>query len=229
MDQTPLHEGAQTDAEQFRLLVQAVTDYAIYMLDATGPGSSWNTSTKRIKGYTSRRESLTSNFSPVIHRRGNRATGEPAKALQHRGHGKARFEKEGLARSQGRHAFLGACGDRPDPRRPMARSSASPRSPRHHPNGNERQRRSWSWPAGPCSSRREAGRHRPALRRHRPRLQKPADGRAGRPGTAAKTPAARSQDATALLGQRRAGRSSTGAALTCSGCWPSPASRSSQV
>jgi len=37
--------------EQFRLLVQGVTDYAIYMLDPEGRVSSWNVGAQRIKGY----------------------------------------------------------------------------------------------------------------------------------------------------------------------------------
>jgi PAS domain S-box-containing protein len=36
---------------QFRLLVQGVTDYAIFMLDPEGNVSSWNTGAERIKGY----------------------------------------------------------------------------------------------------------------------------------------------------------------------------------
>src|SRR6201996_3356430 len=38
--------------EQFRLLVQGVTDYAIYMLDVDGNVVSWNAGAQRIKGYT---------------------------------------------------------------------------------------------------------------------------------------------------------------------------------
>jgi len=38
--------------EQFRLLVQSVTDYAIYMLDAGGHVASWNAGAQRIKGYS---------------------------------------------------------------------------------------------------------------------------------------------------------------------------------
>ena len=38
--------------EQFRLLVQSVTDYAIYMLDAGGHVASWNAGAERIKGYS---------------------------------------------------------------------------------------------------------------------------------------------------------------------------------
>src|SRR4029079_14384005 len=37
--------------EQFRLLVQGVTDYAIYMLDLEGRVSNWNPGAQRIKGY----------------------------------------------------------------------------------------------------------------------------------------------------------------------------------
>jgi PAS domain S-box-containing protein len=37
--------------EQFRRLVQGVTDYAIYMLDPQGRVSSWNVGAQRIKGY----------------------------------------------------------------------------------------------------------------------------------------------------------------------------------
>jgi PAS domain S-box-containing protein len=35
----------------FRLLVQGVTDYAIYMLDPDGKVTNWNTGAERIKGY----------------------------------------------------------------------------------------------------------------------------------------------------------------------------------
>jgi len=37
---------------RFHLLVDAVTDYAIFMLDPTGHIVSWNTGAERIKGYT---------------------------------------------------------------------------------------------------------------------------------------------------------------------------------
>jgi PAS domain S-box-containing protein len=38
--------------EQFRLLVEGVRDYAIFMLDAEGRVSSWNAGAQLIKGYT---------------------------------------------------------------------------------------------------------------------------------------------------------------------------------
>ncbi len=37
--------------ERFRLLVDAVVDYAIYMLDLDGNVASWNSGAQRIKGY----------------------------------------------------------------------------------------------------------------------------------------------------------------------------------
>ena len=41
------------DAERhFRILVQGVTDYAIFMLDPEGRVTSWNPGAERIKGYT---------------------------------------------------------------------------------------------------------------------------------------------------------------------------------
>jgi PAS domain S-box-containing protein len=42
-----LHESQ----ERFRLLVEGVQDYAIYMLDPTGHVVSWNAGAERIKGY----------------------------------------------------------------------------------------------------------------------------------------------------------------------------------
>ena len=46
-------QEALLEAEQrFRLLVQGVTDYAIFMLDTEGKVTNWNAGAQRIKGYT---------------------------------------------------------------------------------------------------------------------------------------------------------------------------------
>jgi PAS domain S-box-containing protein len=46
-------EDKLRDSEQrFRLLVQGVTDYAIYMLSPEGVVTNWNSGAERIKGYT---------------------------------------------------------------------------------------------------------------------------------------------------------------------------------
>ena len=41
-----------SDDRRFQILIDAVTDYAIYMLDPSGVVVSWNTGAQRIKGYT---------------------------------------------------------------------------------------------------------------------------------------------------------------------------------
>lgn len=41
-----------TEAQQFRLLVESVSDYAIYLLDKDGFVSTWNPGIERIKGYS---------------------------------------------------------------------------------------------------------------------------------------------------------------------------------
>src|SRR5581483_9686434 len=47
----PLPTLAESD-ERFHLLVEAVSEYAIYMLDPSGRIITWNTGAQRIKGYT---------------------------------------------------------------------------------------------------------------------------------------------------------------------------------
>src|SRR3954453_5424585 len=39
------------EGNQFELLVQALSDYAIYMIDPDGFISTWNSGARRIKGY----------------------------------------------------------------------------------------------------------------------------------------------------------------------------------
>src|SRR5689334_23006835 len=48
--------------ERFHLLMEGVTDYAIYMLDHAGRIVSWNTGAQRIKGYTAN-EAMGRHFS----------------------------------------------------------------------------------------------------------------------------------------------------------------------
>ncbi|HZI43077.1 MAG TPA: PAS domain-containing sensor histidine kinase [Gemmatimonadaceae bacterium] len=45
-------EELRLSEERFRLLVQTVKDYAIFMLDPTGHVATWNEGARRIKGYT---------------------------------------------------------------------------------------------------------------------------------------------------------------------------------
>src|SRR5262245_26929307 len=68
------------EAERFRLLVEAVTDYAIYMLDPSGIVTSWNAGAERIKGYTAAEivgRSFANFYEPA-----DRKAGVPQRALQ---------------------------------------------------------------------------------------------------------------------------------------------------
>jgi PAS domain S-box-containing protein len=46
-------ESLRQSEERFRLLVEGVSDYAIFMLDVNGVVASWNAGAQRIKGYAS--------------------------------------------------------------------------------------------------------------------------------------------------------------------------------
>jgi len=47
-----LHEeGLRQSEERFRLLIEGVQDYAIFLLDTTGHVASWNAGAQRLKGY----------------------------------------------------------------------------------------------------------------------------------------------------------------------------------
>ncbi|WP_442967510.1 PAS domain S-box protein [Rhizobium sp. BR 362] len=78
--------------EQFRILVQGVADYAIYMLDPQGYVSSWNLGAQRIKGYT-QQEILGQHFSR-FYTEEDRATKLPWNALDIAAK-EGRFEHEG--------------------------------------------------------------------------------------------------------------------------------------
>ncbi|MGY8638648.1 PAS domain S-box protein [Bradyrhizobium sp. 14AA] len=76
----------------FRLLVEGVADYALYMLDPTGIITSWNIGGERIKGY-SPEEILGRHFSR-FYTEADRANGRPARALGI-AREKGRYEEEG--------------------------------------------------------------------------------------------------------------------------------------
>ena len=64
----------------FRLLVEGVVDYAIYMLDPSGMITNWNAGAERIKGYRSS-EIIGQHFSRFFTDE-DRAAGLPATALE---------------------------------------------------------------------------------------------------------------------------------------------------
>ena len=84
--------GLGESERQFRLLVQNVTDYAIYMLDPEGHIATWNPGGERIKGYA-RDEIIGQHFSR-FYTDEDRAAGEPARALE-TARTQGRYEKEG--------------------------------------------------------------------------------------------------------------------------------------
>ncbi|MFM0480765.1 PAS domain S-box protein [Paraburkholderia strydomiana] len=85
-------DALRESEEQFRLLVQGVTDYAIFMLSPDGEVTSWNAGAERIKGY-SRDEILGKHFS-CFYTEQDRAHGAPALTLSTAA-AEGRSEREG--------------------------------------------------------------------------------------------------------------------------------------
>ena len=81
-----------SEETRLRLLVNAVTDYAIYMLDREGRVSTWNPGAERFKGY--RRDEILGQHFSSFYTDEDRAADLPARALRiaaREGH----FEAEG--------------------------------------------------------------------------------------------------------------------------------------
>jgi PAS domain S-box-containing protein len=72
-------EALRESEDRFRLLVQGVTDYAIYMISPTGVVTNWNAGGERIKGYK-QEEIVGSNFA-VFYTEEDQAKGLPAQTL----------------------------------------------------------------------------------------------------------------------------------------------------
>jgi PAS domain S-box-containing protein len=85
-------EELRQSEERFRLLVQSVTDYAIYMLNPDGLITSWNAGAERFKGYAPN-EILGEHFSR-FYTEEDRAVGVPARALE-TARREGRFDSEG--------------------------------------------------------------------------------------------------------------------------------------
>jgi len=77
MNQTPLDSIG--DARRLELLVNAIVDYAIFMLDTEGLVRSWNPGAERLKGYSAK-EIIGKPFS-VFYTPEDREKGLPQKAL----------------------------------------------------------------------------------------------------------------------------------------------------
>ena len=82
-DMTERHaaeERLRESERRFRLLVQGVTDYAIYMLSPEGQISSWNAGAARIKGYTE--AAVLGRHFEMFFTAEDRANGKPQHALE---------------------------------------------------------------------------------------------------------------------------------------------------
>ncbi|WP_420139754.1 PAS domain S-box protein [Sphingomonas sp.] len=78
-DKLQAAQALHASEQRFRLLVQGVRDYAIYMLDPDGNVSNWNAGAALIKGYSAD-EVIGTHFSR-FYTEEDRAAGEPARAI----------------------------------------------------------------------------------------------------------------------------------------------------
>jgi PAS domain S-box-containing protein len=78
-DRKMAEEVLKQSEQQFRLLVQSVTDYAIYMLAPDGRLTNWNPGAQRIKGYLPE-EVIGKHFS-MFYTPEDREAGEPQRTL----------------------------------------------------------------------------------------------------------------------------------------------------
>ena len=78
--------------ERYRMLVEQVTDYGIFMLDEKGRIISWNEGAKNIKGYAE--AEILGKYFTIFYPEEDILNGKPAMELKHaRAHGK--YEEEG--------------------------------------------------------------------------------------------------------------------------------------
>jgi PAS domain S-box-containing protein len=85
-------EALRRSEERFRLLVENVADYAIYMLDVQGRVTTWNLGAERMKGYSAR-EIIGRNFECFFPAE-DVAQGKPERELA-AARARGRFEDEG--------------------------------------------------------------------------------------------------------------------------------------
>ena len=101
MEQIERFAASLTAEGRYRLLVDAIADYAVYMLDIDGIISSWNTGARRFKGYEAE-EILGQHFS-VFYTPEDAKAGIPQYAL-HTARTTGKFEAEGWrVRKDGTH------------------------------------------------------------------------------------------------------------------------------
>jgi PAS domain S-box-containing protein len=77
---------------RFRILVQGIVDYAIYMLDPSGIVTNWNAGAARLKGYTA--DEIVGQHFSRFYTKEDRAAGLPTRVLE-TARREGRFEAEG--------------------------------------------------------------------------------------------------------------------------------------
>jgi len=93
---------AHAAADPFRLLVEAVKDYGIFMLDPAGNVSSWNPGAEQIHGYKA--EEIIGQHVSCFYTAEDVAAGKPQRGLQIALE-EGRFEEEGLRLRKGGATF----------------------------------------------------------------------------------------------------------------------------
>ncbi|MFC0398796.1 hybrid sensor histidine kinase/response regulator [Paraburkholderia rhizosphaerae] len=112
-DKKRAHEAVVESEQRFRMLVNGVTDYAVFMLSPDGIVTNWNAGARRIKGYSAE-EIIGSHFSR-FYTREDAASGLPQRGLSVAA-AEGRFEAEGWrVRKDGRrfwaHVIIDAIRD----------------------------------------------------------------------------------------------------------------------
>jgi len=86
------HEALLQSERRFRILVDGVTDYAIYMLDPSGVITNWNAGAERLKGYTA--DEIVGQHFSKFYTPEERAKGAPVRVLETAAQ-EGRYEGEG--------------------------------------------------------------------------------------------------------------------------------------
>ena len=87
-----LEQGDDLKGDPFKLLIQSIVDYAIYMLDPNGFVTSWNAGAERIKGFQT--EEIVGQHFSTFYTEEDRKAGMPEKVL-------ATARKEGKFEGEG--------------------------------------------------------------------------------------------------------------------------------